>query len=62
MSNWIEGAIKHPGGLRKKAAAAGGMKDGKITDAYLKSHDKGDSQTAKQARLAETLKKMRKNG
>lgn len=52
--NFIQKAIKHPGALKKKAKKAG-----MSTDAFAKSHDKGNSQTAKQSRFAETLAKLR---
>lgn len=55
---WIQGAIKHPGALRKTL----GVKKGeKIPDAKLKKaeHSK-NPKTAKRAHLAETLKKMHK--
>ena len=55
---WIQGAIKHPGALRKTL----GVKKGeKIPEAKLKKaeHSK-NPKTAKRAHLAETLKKMHK--
>jgi len=56
--NWIKGAIKHPDALRKKLHAKAGEK---IPEAKIKKaeHSKNKT-TARQARLAETLKKMRK--
>lgn len=54
---WIQGAIKKPGALRKSL----GVKKGeKIPTAKLKKaeHSKNPT-TAKRARLAETLKKMK---
>ena len=52
---WIASAIKHPGALRRKAAAAG-----ESTREYAQEH-KGDSgTTGEQARLALTLMKMHK--
>ena len=59
MANWIAGAIKHPGALRAKAKKAG-----ESTMAFAHSHDQGDSTTARQARLAETLAhiRMKKKG
>ena len=53
---WIQGAIKHPGALRK---TLGVKKRQKIPAAKLKKdeHSKNPT-TAKRARLAETLKKM----
>lgn len=55
--NWISGAIKHPGSLRRTL----GAKPGKpIPAAKLEkaTHSK-NPKTAKRARLAETLKHMR---
>lgn len=53
MANWIAGAIKRPGALRRKAKRAG-----MSTMAYAAAH-KGDSgRTGAQARLAITLRKM----
>lgn len=56
--NWIKGAIKHPGALRKKLKIKKGEK---IPASKLKKaeHSKNPT-TARQARLAETLKKMHK--
>ena len=51
--HWIKGAIKHPGALRAKAKKAG-----MSTMAFAHKHDSGDSTTAKQSRLAETLRGM----
>jgi hypothetical protein len=55
---WIQGAIKHPGALRKTLGVKKGQK---IPAAKLKKaeHSKNPT-TAKRARLAETLKKMHK--
>lgn len=53
MANWIQGAIKHPGALRKAAAKAG-----ESTHEYAeKNADKG-GKTGKRSRLALTLMKM----
>ena len=54
--NWIEGAIKRPGALRKKL----GVKPGKkITTAQLNKASKSKNpRTRRQANLAKTLKKM----
>lgn len=54
--NWIAGAIKHPGALKKSLHVAKGKT---IPAAKLKKaeHSK-NPKTAKRARLAETLKKM----
>lgn len=49
--DWIKGAIKHKGALKEKAKAAG-----ESTQAFAKGHDTGSSTTARQSRLAETLK------
>jgi len=56
--DWIKGAIKHPGALRKSLHVKEGEK---IPAAKLKKaeHSK-DPKLAKRARLAETLKKMHK--
>jgi hypothetical protein len=56
--NWISGAIKHPGALRKTLHVKEGEK---IPESKLKKaeHSK-NPKTAKRARLAETLKKMHK--
>jgi hypothetical protein len=55
---WIQGAIKHPGALRKTLHVKKGEK---IPAAKLKKaeHSKNPT-TAKRARLAETLAKMHK--
>jgi hypothetical protein len=50
---WIAGAIGKPGTLHK---ALGVPKGDKIPLSKLKAHDKGNSRTAKRARLAETLR------
>lgn len=58
MSKWIQGAIKHPGALKKTL----GVKKGEtIPEGKLKAaeHSKNPT-TAKRAHLAETLKKMHK--
>jgi len=53
--NWIKGAIKHPGALRKQAKASG-----QTVDQYCAGKTKGNSTTAKRCRLAKTLKGMRR--
>lgn len=55
---WIAGAIKHPGALRKKLGAKEGkpIPAGKLEKA---THSK-DPTTAKQARLAQTLRGLKK--
>lgn len=53
--NWIQGAIKHPGALTKKADKAG------ETPSQFASKHKGDSgKTGKQSRLAIVLKGLHK--
>jgi len=57
--NWIKGAIKHPGALRKTL----GVKKGKdIPASKLKAAAEGKygKKTEKRAELAKTLKKMHK--
>ena len=55
---WIQGAIKHPGALRKSLHVKAGKN---IPASVLKKaeHSKNPT-TARRARLAETLKKMHK--
>lgn len=57
--NWIQGAIKRPGAFTKKAEEAG-----KTTEEYSsdvsKNPEKYDKRTVRQARLAQTLSKLRK--
>jgi hypothetical protein len=54
---WIQKAIKHPGSLRKKL----GAKEGEpITAGRLAKAAKSSGKTGKQARLAMTLKGLRK--
>lgn len=58
---WVQGAIKHPGALKAKAKKAGAVTpQGTIKKSWLNEKAKGSSTTAKQARLAKTLGKMRK--
>lgn len=56
--NWIQGAIKHKGALRKTLHAKKGepIPEGKLKKA---EHSKNPT-TARRARLAETLKKLHK--
>jgi len=52
---WIQNAIKHPGALRKKA----GVKEGQnIPAKILEKLAAKSGTTGRQARLAQTLKKM----
>lgn len=53
--HWISKAIKHPGALTKKANAAG-----ESPMEYAREHQHDSGTTGKQARLALTLRKMRK--
>lgn len=56
--NWISGAIKHPGALRKSLKVKEGEK---IPASKLKKAEHSKNPTlAKRARLAETLSKLRK--
>lgn len=58
---WIQEAIKRPGALKAKAARAGALKkDGTIKESWLEEKAKGNDLTAKQARLALTLKDLSK--
>lgn len=55
---WIQGAIKHPGALRKALHAKKGEP---ISEEKLKKAEHSKNPTlAKRAKLAETLKKMHK--
>ena len=54
---WIQGAIKHPGALHKEL----GVPEGKdIPAKKLTQAENSGGKMAKQAHLAETLKKLRK--
>ena len=53
--DWIQGAIKRPGALTKKARAAG-----MSTSAYASAHAKDKGLTGQQARFAKTLAGLRK--
>ena len=56
MTNWVAGAIEHPGALRKKLKVKEGEK---IPASKLKKAEKSKSPTLrKEATLAITLKKM----
>ena len=55
--NWIAGAIKHPGALRKKLGAKEGAP---IPAGKLAKAAKSSGTTGKQARLAMTLKGLKK--
>lgn len=56
--NWIKGAVKHPGALRKKLGVKAGQ-DIPASKLEKAEHSKNPT-TRKQAQLAETFKKMRK--
>lgn len=58
--NWIKGAIKRPGALRKAAKSAGAIsKDGTIKTSWL-NKPTTNKRLQKQKNLAKTLKKMKK--
>jgi hypothetical protein len=59
--NWIAGAIKHPGALRKTAKADGMIKgDAPITSTVLGKLKKSKNpKTVKRANLAQTLMHMK---
>lgn len=52
---WIQGAIKHPGALRKTLGAKNNIPAGKLAAAAKKG-----GVTGQRARLAQTLKKLGK--
>ena len=56
MANWIAGAVKKPGALRKELGVTG---DKKIPAKRLASAAKQPGLLGQRARLAETFKKMR---
>lgn len=62
LKNWIAGAIKRPGALRKKAKSASALTSkGTIEKSWLAEQaSKGSSTTARQARLAQTLGRLRR--
>lgn len=53
--NWIKGAVKKPGALRRELGAKKGQK---IPAAKLKAAAKKKGKIGQRARLAETFKKM----
>lgn len=55
MANWIQGAIKRPGALRKKAKAKG-----QTVSQFCSSTKNKSTRTKRQCGLAKTLGKMRK--
>ena len=59
--NWVKGAVKKPGSLRRAASRSGGLtKSGKIKKAWLKKAAKKPGKLGQRARLAITFGKMRK--
>lgn len=56
---WIQGAIEHPGALRESLHAKEGQP---IPEAKLEKAAAGSGKTAKRARLAMTLKRLRSKG
>lgn len=55
--HWIKGAIKHPGALHKELHVPEGKK---IPEKKLEKAEKAGGKEGRRARLAETLKKMKK--
>lgn len=59
--NWIASAIKSPGALRAQAKKEKAItKKGTISSSWIKKKAKGKGTTARRARLAQTLSKLRK--
>lgn len=56
-SNWIQGAVKKPGALRKTLGVKKGQK---IPTAQLAKAAKMPGKTGQRARLAQTLRKLGK--
>jgi hypothetical protein len=59
-SKWISGAMKHTGAFEKKAKRAH-MTVKAFTKKVLSKNSKASATTKKQAQLAKTLAKLRKN-
>ena len=55
--NWIAGAIKRPGALKKKL---GKITPAKLASAGAKAKKTGDTRTLRQVNLAKTLRKFKK--
>jgi hypothetical protein len=55
VKNWIKGAIKHPGALKKTLHV---KQDEKIPEKKLAAAAKKGGKTGQRARLAETLRGM----
>lgn len=56
QKHWIQGAVKHPGALSRKAAAAG------MTVAEYASKPHNDTSTKRQVALYHTLRHISKHG
>lgn len=54
MTDWMSGAVKHPGALRRKAKAAG-----KSTMEFAREHAQDPGAMGEESRLAETFAKYR---
>jgi len=59
MSNWIKGAVKHPGAFTA-AAKKRGMSVAEFRRQVLANKNQYSEHLVKQAQLAKTLSKMRK--
>lgn len=59
MTNWIKGAIEHPGAFTKKAKAHK-MSVSAYASKVTKSGSRASTTTKRQANLAKTLKKLGK--
>lgn len=58
---WIKGAIGKPGSLTATAKRAGALKkDGSIKVTWLRAQAKKSTKTGRRARLALTLRKMKR--
>jgi hypothetical protein len=59
---WIQGAIKRPGALRRKAGVKEGenIPQSKLASMAATAKRTGDTTTLRQVNLARTLKKMRR--
>lgn len=56
MADWIKGAVKHPGALRRAAAKAG-----ESTREYAENHKGESGKAGKRSRLAITLMGLKKS-
>ena len=57
--NWIKGVVKRPGAFAKKAKRAK-KSVAAYADQVLKKGSRASTRTKRQARLAQTLRKMRR--